>query len=95
MGSGENQADLPPQATFICCLWAVWVGGEKLVKCRAVYYTKRDGADKTGIGKIGDPFVFVRPVFLSSKGRGELFPSQAPAGMVNPLPLPSPVRTLS
>lgn len=91
MGSGGNREDLPPQATFICCFWAVWVGGEKLVKYRAVYCTNRDGADKTGIGKIGGPFVFMRPVFLSSKGRGEFFPSQALTGVVNPPPLPFPV----
>lgn len=70
------------------------MGGKKLVKCRAVYCTNGDGADKTGIGKIGGPFVFVRPAFLSLKGRGELFSSLALAGVVNPPPLLFPVEAV-
>lgn len=92
-GVGETGGTSLPQAAFICCLRAVWVGGEKLVKGREVYCTNGDGADEMGAGKMGGPSVFVRPGLLSPRGRGELFPSQAPAGVANFLP-PSLVREL-
>lgn len=68
---GENKRIcLPRQLSSAVSGLSGW-GEKKLVKCRAVYFTNRDGADKTGTGKVGDPFVFVRPVFFVFDGGEE------------------------